>query len=278
MLIRIYIAVILLFAACTPPPEGETLTVSIPPLKYFPERIAGEGFRINTLVGKGNDPHSFDLTASQIRLLRESKVCISTGILPFETGQLRSVLKTGKECKLTELATSILYCRNPSCNSGHDPHIWSLPENGIRIAETIARTLSEIYPEKAEVFRENSKRLTDSIKAADSRLREIFASKKHKAFIIYHPSLTSFAEAYGIRQIAIEKEGKEPGINHMKRVIEEAKCHKARLVLIQSLFERQNAETVAGEISGLVREFDPLPEDWMKEIRKLSDIFNECME
>ncbi len=41
--------------------------------------------------------------------------------------------------------------------------------------------------------------------------------------MIYHPALTYYARAYGIDQVAIEQDGKEPSAKRLARLIEQAR-------------------------------------------------------
>ena len=59
------------------------------------------------------------------------------------------------------------------------------------------------------------------INRTDSVINNIFQTRKaDHAFMIYHPALSYFARDYGLHQICIEEEGKEPSPAHLRDLIE----------------------------------------------------------
>ena len=72
------------------------------------------------------------------------------------------------------------------------------------------------------------------INRTDSIIRDRLSKGKERGFLIFHPSLTYFARRYGLQQIAIEHEGKEPSVSHMCHVIDEAMASGIEKVLIRS--------------------------------------------
>ena len=84
-------ACLCLLAGCKP--SGRTdnkdtqrpvITVSIEPLRYITERIAGDGFRIETFVPKGSSPETYEPTPEQMMKLGQSLVYFTVGDLGFE--------------------------------------------------------------------------------------------------------------------------------------------------------------------------------------------------
>ena len=71
--------------------------------------------------------------------------------------------------------------------------------------------------------RDNYHRFISRLDSLDSQLTALFVPHTHHAFIIYHPALTYLARDYGLQQIALENEGKEPSAEHMRRIIDTAR-------------------------------------------------------
>ena len=67
---------VLLLAACKPggekkadtPDDKPVITVSIEPLRYFTEAIAGDRFDVVSMVPKGSSPETYDPTPAQLML------------------------------------------------------------------------------------------------------------------------------------------------------------------------------------------------------------------
>ena len=57
-----------------------TVTTTILPTKYFVEQIAGDTLQVNTMVGKGADPHTYEPKPSEMKMLENSDLYFAVGI------------------------------------------------------------------------------------------------------------------------------------------------------------------------------------------------------
>ena len=95
--------------------------------------------------------------------------------------------------------------------------------------------------------------------------------------MVFHPSWGYFAHAYGLEQIPIEIEGKNPKPAQLKELIEHAREKDIKVIFVQPQFSARNAELVAREIGGQVAFADPLAEDWMANLREVADKFKAAL-
>jgi zinc transport system substrate-binding protein len=100
------------------------------------------------------------------------------------------------------------------------------------------------------------------VTALDREIREILGPAPGRVLLVYHDAWGSFARTYGIRQIAIEQEGHEPGPDRIAQVIEEARSLGIRSIFVEPQSSRRSAEMVASEIGAEVITLDPLARDW----------------
>ena len=91
-----------------------------------------------------------------------------------------------------------------------------------------------------------------------------------KAFLIYHPTLTYFAQDYGLTQIAIETDGKEPSPAQLVRLIRLCKEKQVRTIFVQQEFDRRNAELIAKETGTHLVDINPLSYEWKEEMLKIA--------
>jgi zinc transport system substrate-binding protein len=89
-------------------------------------------------------------------------------------------------------------------------------------------------------------------------------------FIIYHPALTYYARAYGIEQVAIEQEGREPSARSLTALIERARRDSVRTIYYQRPYPASVVATVAESIGAEAIEIDPLDEDIYIMIRSVT--------
>lgn len=94
-------------------------------------------------------------------------------------------------------------------------------------------------------------------------------------FIIYHPALTYYARDYGLRQIAIEADGKEPSAKQLTQIIRQAREDGVRRILYQSQFPASAVEVIARDIDAQYVEVDPLREDVIANIEEITGIITQ---
>ncbi len=111
----------------------------------------------------------------------------------------------------------------------------------------------------------------------DSLHRDITHSLEgieNRKFMIYHPALTYYAKDYSLEQFSLEIEGKTPSPAHLKEMIDLALYHQISKILIQSQFDRKNAEVLTRETGSDLIQFDPLDLQWSKQMRYIAEQLN----
>ena len=162
-------------------------------------------------------------------------------------------------------------------HTGLDPHIWTSPALVKIQAKTILKALQAADPSNKKEYEANYNSFAVKIDALDQELKEIFAGKKGMQFMVFHPAWGYFAHDYGLKQVPIEIEGKDPKPAQLKELIKHAKEDGIRVIFVQPQFSTKSAETVAREIGGQVAFADPLAADWMENLRMIADKFKSAL-
>ena len=255
------------------------VSVSILPQKYLTEQIAGDYLTVNVMIPPGMNPATCDLSTEQLKKLYDSDLCFTIGYLPFEQIHLFPVLENRPDIQIVNHSANLQLIHG-SCGHTHaagdehdgvDPHIWLSPAHARTMATTVYEVLSEKYPEQKLQFEQNYQALLQKIDSIADRAKQVLDHKKDKIFLIYHPALTYFAADYGMEQISIEDEGKEPNPAHLKKIIDLALEKNIHMIFIQSQFDVNNAESVAKQIGGQIIQIDPLTAPFVLEAFKRYD-------
>ena len=234
---------------------ADTLTVSIAPQKHLVTAIAGDRFRIAVLVPKGMNPENYDPAPKALLQLSESKAYIRMGSLPFEKTLGEKLSETGSDIPTFDVSEGIETIKTEGPH-GHDadPHIWMS---------------MKIDPDRKDFYQQRCDSLVKAIRDTDCRIKEMLADAD-KTFIIYHPAMTYFARDYGLQQIAIEKDGKEPAASDLVTHIKTAKLTGAGYLFIQPEFDKRNASIIAEETGLEMKELNPLAEDFTGEMLRFA--------
>ena len=250
--------------------DKERLYVSILPLRSIIEQIVGDDFKVDVLVPAGASPESFEPTPRQYVALNRSKLVFNVGLIDFEQNLLRDfpdrekLVNLSRGIRLLEGSCAHGHTHEPTekarASEGHahgiDPHIWTSP-----------RALKQMA---ANAYETNYKRLQADLRALDARTGEKIAQSGIEYFIIYHPALTYYAADYGLEQLAVEHDGKEPSARHLARLIEEARRKKVRRVFYQAQYPASTVKVIAEDIGARSVKIDPLREDVIGNIGEIT--------
>jgi zinc transport system substrate-binding protein len=106
----------------------------------------------------------------------------------------------------------------------------------------------------------------------------MFADRQGYQFMVFHPSWGYFAHTYGLKQVAVEIEGKDAKPAQLKELIEHAMANDIKIIFVQPQFSSKSAKLVAREIGGQVAVADPLAQDWSGNIRAVVIKFKEALQ
>ncbi|MDX9763058.1 MAG: zinc ABC transporter substrate-binding protein, partial [Desulfomonilia bacterium] len=259
--------------------------VSILPQAYLVQRIGGDHVEVRVLVGEGQEPHTFEPTPAQMAALAQSDVYFTIGV-PFETALLLRIRSLFPHLGITDTLRGVrlrYFSEEHETHAHHlidahahgdrtpDPHTWLDPGRVKIMAENIALCLKNLDPRHSGEFERNLKRLGQDLDRADAQISRILEPLKGQRIYVMHPAFGYFCEAYGLEQIALESEGKEPGARQVARIIEMARNEGVKVIFVQSQFSEKTARAIAESIGGVVVPINPLPKDYLPEIVSLAE-------
>jgi zinc transport system substrate-binding protein len=279
ILILISIIAIISCNSNTSKNDKKILSVSIYPQKYFIEQLAGDLFEVNVLIPSGASPATYEPTPKQLTEISKSEIYFQIGELIFEKVWLSNFQNNNKKLKVINLSENIVFeesiddhSHSHSHKHSVDPHIWMSAKKTQIIIDNLYNSLVKNYPEYTDTFNVNYNKLKEAISNVDRLFINKTQELKQKNFLIFHPALTYLANDYGLTQISIEFEGKEPSPVHLKKIIEKARNLEIKTIFVQKEFNKENAQAIAKEINAQIVEIDPLGYDWKK---TMIDILNK---
>lgn len=246
--------------------------VSVSPQKYFVERIGGNRVKVSVLVPAGADPHTFEPKPATMVELSRAGAWFTIGI-PFEEN-LEPRLSSGND-ELAIVRTEEGILRNDHGPGGVDPHVWLSPRLVKVQAENILQGLIKIDPAGEKTYRGNARRFAAELDALDRELKTLFSGSRGKSFLVFHPSWGYLAADYGLVQVAIEVDGKEPKGADLGRVIELAREKRIRTIFVEPQSSSRSARTIAESIGAKLVTADPLAANWADNLRKVARAFKQ---
>lgn len=256
-----------------------TIFVSIAPLKALVSEITGDDFDIEVLVPSGASPESYEPSLRQFAALNNSTLVFSVGLIDFEQNL---VSKISDRSKVIDLSRGVELIEGECSHHHHghqhahgvDPHIWSSPSTLKVMAANVYEAVHGLYPDSLK-YAVRYDALSERLNTLDAVVSEICANAGHRYFVIYHPALTYLARDYGLEQISVEHEGKEPGAKRIAAIIDRARRDGVKKIFYQSQFPKSVVETIAGDIGAEPVKIDPLAEDLFDNLERITRLITE---
>ena len=252
----------------------KTIYVTITPMQALIEEITQGDFNVEVIVPKGASPETFEPTPKQVTAFSNAEFIFSTGLIDFEQSLVKRISGSAELVNLSEgieLIAGSCSHGNHQHKHGVDPHIWTSPR-ALRTMVTHAHdAIIAHYPDSVK-YTEATERLLERIAALDNYCAARIEAAGVEAIMIYHPAYTYYARDYDIEQIAIEHDGKEPSLRQTTALIERAKEHGIRTILRQPQYSEDKVRAIASDAGAEIITTDPLSEDIIGEIERVTDI------
>ena len=275
----IYILILLVCCACgntAQKDEKPILTVTLEPLRYFTEAIAGDHYQVVSMVPKGNSPESYDPTPQQLVNLSRSQAYLRIGYIGFEQAWMKRLEENNPDMKVFDTSQGVDLIRGEGHwhgdhfhEGGVEPHIWNSTRNANVIANNIYTALCELDAAHEADYKHRLDSLKQIINQTDADVRTSLENAD-STFLIYHPALSYFARDYGLKQISIEEGGKEPSPAQLKALIEACRKENAHTIFVQQEFDQRNAQLIADELGVNVVSINPLSYNWAEEMLRVA--------
>lgn len=256
--------------------------VSIPPLQYLAAAVGGERVRVEVLVQPGQDPHTFEPTPRQMSLLAGARLFVRVGV-DFENGLIPRLREGLPQLRIVDSRDGITlrpidaeedHAREAEhergADDGTDPHVWMDPLLALRQARTIRDALIELDPQGRESYERGYAALSAELEALHAEIAAALAPYRGQELFVFHPAFGYFADAYGLRQAAVETGGKEPSARQLTALIELARERQVRVIFVQPQFSQTGARAVAEAIGGAVVPLDDLAADYAANLREVA--------
>jgi len=258
-----------------------SVAVSIPPQKYFAERIGGPLVDVTVLAPPGADPHSYEPRPRQIIGLSRARIYFAVGV-PFEDAWLPRIRSANPKLIIVRTDRGIRkipMASHDHANGAHhgedkgglDVHVWLSPPLVRTIAEAMRDALVDHDAANAETYQKNCDKFTKEIDALHAHLETLFSQVgDQNKFMVFHPSWGYFAQAYHLVQAPVEIEGKEPKPAEIMRLVKLARAEGIGVIFVQPRLSARSARTIADAIGGKIVLADDLAEDWDRNLRTVA--------
>jgi zinc/manganese transport system substrate-binding protein len=230
-------------------------------LASIAREIGGDRISVESIARGYQDPHFVEAKPSFILKLQRANLLIVVG-RDLEIGWLPPLLTQSRNGKIqlgapgfldASLNASILEIPTGQVTRAEgdvhplgNPHYWLDPENGKRIAKSMADKFGELRPNDRAYFQQQLASFTSRVDAAEKRWISMVAPYKGTKMVTYHRAFPNFAERFGLDIIGYvePRPGIPPTPQHTLDLINEMKRQNVKLVLVEPYFDLKTPQSI----------------------------------
>jgi manganese/iron transport system substrate-binding protein len=251
-------------AACGPAGDGSGSAATVPVvttttiLADLVHQVGGDRVRVESLVPKGGEVHTFDPTPSDIRRVTAARLVFRNGLgLDDWLGEL--VAATGTQAPVVALGEDlpgVTLLAGEERGEPANPHLWMNVAYASAYAERIADTLTTADPDGAETYDANlaayQKRLAALDAYAKTRLGAI--PEANRKVVSFHDAFPYFAAAYGLTVdgTVVDAPGQDPSAGQIAALVARIREAGVKAIFAEAQFDPAIVETIAQETGATV--------------------------
>lgn len=176
------------------PKKKVAVTISI--LGDLVKKVGGENIDVFTIIPEGVDPHDYEPNVSDQININDSSALLYVG-MGFDDWAV-DLAKQNENISLFDISLE------PTLEKiGGNPHYWLSYTNGEMIVRSIAKSLSMIDTENAEVFVNNANKLVADIEKEREISLQKISEKGITKIITEHNAYQYLAEDLGLELLAV---------------------------------------------------------------------------
>ncbi|MEM9258497.1 MAG: metal ABC transporter substrate-binding protein [Bacteroidota bacterium] len=192
------------------------------------EVIAGDHLRVQMVVPIGGDPHIYEPTPDDVRLLAAADLVLING-LTFEGWMNELIENSGTKAKTVTITEGIGTIASEEYANSSDPHAWMTAKNGQTYIRNIRDALIDLDPFNKQVYEFNAGVYLQQLEELDQEIFRQIESipEQQRILITSHDAFRYFGRHYGIRVEAAlgtstDAEVQTDDVNRLTRIVRES--------------------------------------------------------
>ena len=260
-ILKLLLAFVLAMPAIASAQGKLNVITTVEDLAAIAREIGGDRITVESIARGYQDPHFVEAKPSFILKLQRADVLIVVGrdleigwLPPLQTQSRNSKIQVGGagyldaslNAQILDIPTGQITRAMGDVHPLGNPHYWLDPENGKRIAKSIADKFSELRPSDRVYFQQQLASFTGRLDAAEKGWLQMMAPYKGTKAVTYHRSFPNFAERFGIQIVGYvePRPGIPPTPQHTLDLITEMKRQNVKLVLVEPYFDLKTPQSI----------------------------------
>ena len=240
--------------------EKLDVVASVSPITSMIKNIGGDRIELTGLVPEGIDSHTFELVPSDVIKINSADLVIINGLgleSTLEDAALGSQSKN-PNLQILKLADNTVSPAQwvfdfsfPIEKGDPNPHLWLNVAYAMKFANLTRDKLSEMDPQNAGYYSENTERYISLLKKLDEGILQAVQTVplQNRKLLTYHDSWAYFAARYNMTVVGAVQPSDfgEPTPRELARLIDQIKSERIPAIFASEVFTTQVVNQISKE-------------------------------
>jgi zinc transport system substrate-binding protein len=264
-----------LLTCCATLVSKETIIlVSVPSYTKIVQELVGQEATVVSIVPPGISFHTFEPSPKDTKTLLSATLWFTIGD-PFEERIFKKLEFQNETIKTVDLREGIPLIYTACCHAGADPHIWLSPHLMKQQIQTIVSALKNTFPNIS--IQKRSEILLERIQNLETVFNTLL-NHPGGTVVVAHGAFAYLCRDYGIEQLSIEHEGKEPTFASFTSLIEKASKKGVKTVFSLKQYPKKGIQRVADIINAQIIELDPYAGNYFESMQYIAEQFHRAIQ
>lgn len=254
----------------------QIVAVTVPVYSNILEDLLEGVAEIHVCVPNGISAHTWEPKPRDTMHLQKAILWFGTGE-PFEAKLVPILQQQNCMLRFVDLRQGVDTIHD-GCSEhihGIDPHVWMSPKQLVKQMHVIEKELTNTFPDHAKEIEKKAANIRTTLIDLDSYIRHTLEDHQGSLFFVSHGAYSYFCKEYNLVQLAIEKEGKEPTVQELVDIVEQAKKHNVHRVFIQKQYPSKAAKRISEQLGIQIQELDPYSKDYFKSMLDITKAIHD---
>ncbi len=264
----------------------------VEPHAFLLEKIGGDRVHVEVLVPTGVEPENYEATPQKMAALAKCQALFLTG-MPFEKTLIPRLQSVAKNTRIVDLRDGLKLRTlelHHHADDGHehesdehaesaelDPHIWFSLEMLRKQANTVYQTLVACDPQGEHEYSVNLTHFEYELDLAYTPIMRFLKTRQGETVFVFHPAYGYFCDEFGLKQQAIEFEGREPKpqqLASIKATIDQLHADQSKgkaVIFVQPEFNKSSAQALADATGAKLVRHSPLKRDVLQSMKDFAE-------
>ncbi|MEL7163378.1 MAG: zinc ABC transporter substrate-binding protein, partial [Bacteroidota bacterium] len=162
--------------------------------------VGGDHVRVEMVVPIGGDPHIYEPTPDDVRLVAAADLVLVNG-LTFEGWMDELIANSGTRARTVTITEGIGTIDSEEYANSADPHAWMTAKNGLTYVRNVRDALIELDPFNKQVYEFNAGVYLQQLEDLDQAIFRQLATipEAQRILITSHDAFRYYGRYYGIR-------------------------------------------------------------------------------